>query len=58
RAEVRRLLRERPGGVYRGIVEKVSRIVVEEALRETEGNQLLASKLLGINRLTLRRKMG
>ncbi len=58
RAEVRRLLRERRGGVYRGIVEKVSRIVVEEALRETEGNQLLASKLLGINRLTLRRKMG
>jgi len=58
RAEVRKLLREKPGGVYRSIVEKVSRIVVEEALRETGGNQLVASKLLGINRLTLRRKMG
>ncbi len=58
RAEVRRLLRERPGRVYHELMEKISRLVVDEALRETDGNRLRASRLLGINRLTLKKKIG
>ncbi len=57
RREVRRLLKEEPGNVYHRLIETVSRIAVEEALKETSNNQLLASKLLGINRLTLRKKL-
>ncbi len=57
RAEIRKLMKEKPGEVYHSIIGRVSRAIVEEALRETGGNQLLASRILGINRITLRKKL-
>ncbi len=58
RTEVRKLLSEKPGEVYHDLMERISRIVVDEALKQTDGNKQIAAKLLGINRLTLRRKLG
>ena len=36
----------------------VERPLIELALKETKGNQLQASQLLGMNRNTLRKKIG
>ncbi len=55
--EVRKLIKESPGNVYHRLMDEISRLIIEEALRETKGNQVMASKLLGINRITLRRKL-
>ncbi len=57
RKEARKLIREDPGKVYHELIGKVSRLIIEEAVKETKGNQVLASKLLGINRMTLRKKL-
>ncbi len=57
RKEIRRLIKETPGDVYHRLIDKISKLAVEEALREANGNQVLASKLLGINRITLRKKL-
>ncbi len=57
RKEVRKLIKYSPGNVYHKFIDYISRLVVEEALKETKGNQVMASKLLGINRITLRRKL-
>jgi DNA-binding NtrC family response regulator len=38
-------------------VELLERTLIERALAETEGNQSAASKMLGIHRNTLQRKM-
>ena len=39
------------------VMSAVERPLIEVALRETNGNQIQAAKLLGINRNTLRKKM-
>ena len=44
-------------GIYHAILERVERPLLEAALRHTEGNQLRAASLLGINRNTLRKKI-
>jgi nitrogen regulation protein NR(I) len=43
--------------LFRSIVDLVEQTLVAEALRMTEGNQVAAARLLGINRTTLRKKM-
>jgi DNA-binding NtrC family response regulator len=43
--------------IYRRICHEVDRIVLETVLRHVNGNQVLASELLGISRTTLRAKM-
>lgn len=43
--------------LFHAIVGLVETTLVDEALRLTEGNQVAASRLLGINRTTLRKKM-
>jgi two-component system nitrogen regulation response regulator GlnG len=40
--------------IYRSILERVERPMIEAALARTEGNQIKAAALLGINRNTLR----
>ncbi len=45
-------------GPYWTLVERVERTVLVEALARAEGNQLRAARLLGINRNTLRKKLG
>jgi two-component system nitrogen regulation response regulator GlnG len=43
--------------VYRSLIERVERPMIEAALARTEGNQIKAAALLGINRNTLRKKI-
>jgi two-component system nitrogen regulation response regulator GlnG len=47
-----------PGEIYRRLLERVERPLLEAALVHTEGNQIRAAALLGINRNTLRKKIG
>ncbi|EDL50319.1 sigma-54 dependent transcriptional regulator [Erythrobacter sp. SD-21] len=46
------------GTVYREALAVFEKPLIEHALRETQGNQLRAAQLLGINRNTLRKKLG
>ena len=43
--------------IYRRLIERVERGLIEAALARTEGNQIRAAALLGINRNTLRKKI-
>jgi DNA-binding NtrC family response regulator len=53
-----RLIDARAGSsVYHEIVEAVETAIVKEALAITNGNQVKASELLGLNRATLRKKV-
>jgi len=45
------------GELYRSLLERVERPLLEAALEHTAGNQLRAASLLGINRNTLRKKI-
>jgi two-component system nitrogen regulation response regulator GlnG len=57
-AEVRAALdKAETGVIYRGILESVERPLLETVLRHTDGNQIRAAALLGINRNTLRKKI-
>jgi len=42
---------------YRVIVERVEKGLIEKALGITAGNQIVAAKVLGINRNTIRHKI-
>ncbi|HLU42898.1 MAG TPA: helix-turn-helix domain-containing protein, partial [Microthrixaceae bacterium] len=53
----RRLLDIAPGQVHERALEELEAVLVREALARTEGNQLRAAELLGINRATLRKRM-
>jgi two-component system nitrogen regulation response regulator GlnG len=46
-----------PSGLYGRIITEVERAMFNVTLRHCGGNQLQASKILGINRNTLRKKM-
>ena len=48
----------KPGDVYHRILERVERPLIETVLARTDGNQIRAAALLGINRNTLRKKIG
>lgn len=48
---------EHTGNVYRFLVESLEKPLLERALELARGNQLEASRLLGINRNTLREKL-
>jgi DNA-binding NtrC family response regulator len=59
RNSVRNLLNSRRtnGNVYSHILKEAERILLEEALNASGWNRSKAARLLGINRLTLRRKL-
>jgi DNA-binding protein Fis len=44
-------------GLYETVIDQVERPMIEKALIWARGNQLKASRVLGINRNTLRTKM-
>ena len=44
-------------GVYKAVIDKIERPLVEETLAHVRGNQLKAARILGINRNTLSRKI-
>lgn len=52
-----RLVKNSPASAYHAITTLVETTLVDEALAITNGNQLKASSLLGLNRTTLRKKM-
>ena len=43
--------------LYRGLLERVERPLLEMVLARTDGNQIRAAAILGINRNTLRKKI-
>ncbi|HLF18946.1 MAG TPA: helix-turn-helix domain-containing protein [Candidatus Omnitrophota bacterium] len=45
------------GGIYRYIIEDTERLLIEKALQKTRGNQILAARILGLNRNTIRTKI-
>ena len=47
-----------PGNVYAEAIAAFEKPLIEHALGETGGNQLRAARLLGINRNTLRKRIG
>jgi len=58
-AEVREALADpNPEDIHRALLERVERPLLEAVLRYTDGNQIRAAALLGINRNTLRKKIG
>ncbi len=44
------------GSLYAALIQRVEQLVITDALDRTDGNQLKAAALLGINRNTLRQK--
>jgi two-component system nitrogen regulation response regulator GlnG len=56
-AEIGRALEAGEGQVYRDVIERIERPLIEGALARTDGNQIKAAALLGINRNTLRKKI-
>jgi len=57
-ADVREALgRPETGDIYRSVLESVERPLLAAVLTHTDGNQIRAAALLGINRNTLRKKI-
>ena len=57
RAYFRELDGEVPTGIYDMVIRIVEKPMLEVVLKEAGGNQSLASRMLGINRNTLRKKL-
>ena len=57
RAEIEKAIEAGGDDVYRHLLERVERPLIEAALLRTDGNQIRAARLLGINRNTLRKKI-
>lgn len=45
------------GQIYKQIIGATERLLIEKALQKTHGNQILAARVLGLNRNTLRTKI-
>jgi len=45
------------GCIYRNVITDIEKILIEKTLNTTGGNQILASRILGLNRNTLRAKI-
>jgi two-component system, NtrC family, nitrogen regulation response regulator GlnG len=45
------------GHIYADIINSIEKTVILKALEQSNGNQLLAARLLGINRNTLHKKI-
>ncbi len=45
------------GEVYRHVIGVAEKALIEKALERSYGNQIIAAKILGINRNTLRTKI-
>ncbi len=51
------LFQEKKGILYKSILEAIEKPLIEHILERTEGNQLKAARILGINRNTLHSKI-
>jgi len=57
REEVRRMLKDKEKDIYGKVLEQVEKVLLEEVLSQTHGNQVRASRILGVHRNTIRRKL-
>ena len=48
---------EKVSGMYHMVVNVVEKVLIEDVLKRSQGNQSIAALALGINRNTLRAKM-
>lgn len=48
---------EKVSGMYHMVVNAVEKVLIEDVLKRSEGNQSITARALGINRNTLRAKM-
>ena len=51
------LFNEKKGVLYKSVVEAIEKPLIEQTLERTDGNQLKAARILGLNRNTLRAKI-
>jgi len=51
------LFLEKEGILYRSILQVIEKPLIENILERTDGNQLKAARILGLNRNTLRTKI-
>jgi two-component system nitrogen regulation response regulator GlnG len=51
------LFNDKKGILYKAILEIIEKPLIEHMLERTEGNQLKAARILGINRNTIRSKI-
>jgi len=51
------LYRDKADQLYKCILEIMEKMLFEQVLQRTDGNQLKASRILGINRNTMRAKI-
>ena len=49
--------RGKDGVLYKSVIEAIEKPLLEHILERTEGNQLKAARILGINRNTMRAKI-
>ncbi len=54
---VKKVKLSNPKGLYALLISEVEKPIFNLALQETNGNQVKAARLLGVNRNTLRKKM-
>ncbi|HEX3135094.1 MAG TPA: sigma-54 dependent transcriptional regulator [Planctomycetota bacterium] len=54
---ISRLINQDAGTVYAKYIDAVEEPLIREVLSRTEGNQLRAAEILGINRITLKKRM-
>ena len=45
------------GQIYKAVIWDTEKILIEKALHKTHGNQIIAARILGLNRNTLRTKI-
>ena len=45
------------GQIYKAVIGDTEKILIEKALTRSHGNQILAARVLGLNRNTLRTKI-
>lgn len=57
RSYVGKVAKAQSGNIYGEVVSYVEKILIEAVLKETQGNQVLAASMLGINRNTLHKKI-
>jgi len=51
------LFAEKRGVLYKSVLEAIEKPLIEQTLERTDGNQLKAARILGINRNTMRAKI-
>ena len=51
------LFNQDPGSVHQRIMDRVELAIIREAMARCNGNQLRSAELLGINRITLKKRL-